>query len=186
GGRTLAQRQRARMGNIGREQTRPVPKGNPGKTTTKPQLRRSDTGKPMDMGGSNKKVMESMIMRRKTTRIIPKDGTLSGDTSPLESMRPRSAPSAPAVRPGTDNLPPVVKLPVPQPGMSRRRDQAPTPPGSRGNTLAGVSAEELLGDEGKALLQEMRRRQQQADQAGPQSPPHRPGTPLGPRMHDSS
>ncbi len=193
---TISQRQRALMGNIGREKTRPVPKGPQGKTTTKPQLRRGDAGKPIDMGGSNKKVMETMIQRRKTTRIIPKDGELQGDTSPLESMKPISSPAAPIVPPRAEgrsppgnaspSVPPVVKMSVPQPSIPRRRDSAPTPPGARGNTLAGVSAEELLGEEGRALLQQMRRREQDAQRNPTIGQPHRPGTPLGPRMHDSS
>jgi hypothetical protein len=189
---TISQRQRAMMGNIGREKTRQIPKVPPGKTTTKPQLRRGDSGKPIDMGGSNKKVMETMIQRRKTTRIIPKDGELKGDTSPLDSMKSISSPAAPAMPPRTEGrapgecLPPVVKMPVPQPSIPRQRDRLPTSPGSRGNTLAGVSAEELLGEEGRALLQEMRRREQDALRNPTLNQPHRPGTPLGPRMHDSS
>jgi hypothetical protein len=77
-------------------------------------------------------------------------------------------------------------MPVPQPSIPRQRDRLPTSPGSRGNTLAGVSAEELLGEEGRALLQEMRRREQDALRNPTLNQPHRPGTPLGPRMHDSS
>jgi hypothetical protein len=70
--------------------------------------------------------------------------------------------------------------------MPRRQDSPPTPPPARGNTLAGVSAEELLGDEGRALLQQMRLREEQAQRSPTFDQPHKPGTPLGPRMHDSS
>jgi hypothetical protein len=35
----------------------------------------------------------------------------------------------------------------------------PPPPSARGNTLTGISAEDLLGDEGRRVLAEMRRRE---------------------------
>ncbi|MCA8914515.1 MAG: hypothetical protein KDB90_03815 [Planctomycetes bacterium] len=89
-----------------------------------------------------------------------------------------------------------MNVPIPQPRPPATRQAPPTSPGNRGNTLAGVSAEDLLGDEGRAVLEKMRRREQESRQQ-PQMPqqappppaqPNRPpqSRPLPPRMEDSS
>ena len=132
-----------------------------------------------------------MVVRRKGTSRIPKPGGgISGEVAPLESM---GSGRRPAVDPGPqsrNDIPPIVNVPIPQPRAPIQRNDAPP---SRGNTLAGVSAEDLLGEEGRALLAKMRQREQQGGQ--PQQPPtvqpqpRRPmpsNSPLPPRTQDSS
>ena len=201
GPNTQSARNRSLMGNIGREKTNPVPKqAAPQQSIAKPSLRRTDDGKPVDLGGDSKKDMETMVIRRGGTRRIPKaGGGFQGEAPVMDSMGSGRRPS---VDPGPssrgDNVPPVVNMPVPRANVSRAH-QAPPPPSARGNTLAGVSAEELLGEEGKKMLHEMRRREQEA-RTQPQPPPQaNPGGmfkqrgpeqpqsgPLQPRMQDSS
>jgi hypothetical protein len=163
----------------GRETTCPVVK-DPQKRTSKPQLRRGEEGKPVDMGGGSNKDMIEALVKRRTTRRIPKsDGHgLTGDGPPLggEEHRSISAPS----------LPPVVKLPVPKPTLKQGKKSPATPPGGRGLSLAGVSAEELLGDEGRELLEKMRRRENESNNKQSSANPVIKGPPLAPKMHDSS
>lgn len=199
GPNTQSARNRSLMGNIGREKTNTVQKQpTPQKNTAKPSLRRTDDGKPVDLGGDSKKDMETMVIRRGGTRRIPKaGGGFQGEAPVMDSMGSGRRPS---IDPGPpqrgENVPPVVNMPVPRANVPRAH-QAPPPPTSRGNTLAGVSAEELLGEEGKKMLHEMRRREQEArTQPPPQDNPggmykqrdaEQPqGGPLQPRMQDSS
>lgn len=204
---TQSARNRSLMGNIGREKTNPVPKPAQAANIPKPSLRRTDDGKPVDLGGANKKDMETMVVRRGGTRRIPKaGGGFQGEAAPLDSMasgrRPAVEPPAAPVAPRAEgrqqqNVPPVVNMPVPRANVPRSH-QAPPPSANRGNTLAGVSAEELLGEEGKRMLAEMRRREQEARNAPPPPPqqqggifvdrdaPSPPQGPLQPRMQDSS
>lgn len=206
---TQSARNRSLMGNIGREKTNPVPKSAPSANMPKPGLRRTDDGKPVDLGGANKKDMETMVVRRGGTRRIPKaGGGFQGESAPLDSMASGRRPAVePPVAPRAEgrptqnvppqNVPPVVNMPVPRANVPRSH-QAPPPAPNRGNTLAGVSAEELLGEEGKRMLAEMRRREQEARNNPPPPQPQKggifvdrdaPPSPQGqlqPRMQDSS
>lgn len=185
-GGSAKERDAAMMGNIGRQKTQPVLKGPPGqKNTTKPSLRRGEEGKPVDMGGTNKRAMETMIRRRTTRRIPKEDGMgITGDNPALGGKSNRE-PAAPR-QSAPDSLPPMVRMPVPRANIGSGRNAPPTPPNARGNTLAGVSAEELLGEEGKRLLEELRRRESEASVKPLWQQPPAKGSPLAPRMHDSS
>lgn len=197
GGATKSARNRQLFGGIGREKTgqtdvMPAAPGGQSSAAQRPSLRRPGQGQQgsVDLGASSAEV-DGMIARRKGTRRIPKEGGgIEGDAAPLESM---GSGRRPGVDPGPqmrDNLPPVVNIPIPQARPQPRRDAPPPDPRSRGNTLAGVSAEDLLGDEGRKLLENMRRREAQTHQqpAQPQRPPamQPPGQTLPPRTQDSS
>lgn len=186
GPKTISQRNKNLMGNIGREKTQimqrqpnapqPPLSGEVGRPTLK---KPGDSGRAVDLGAHSRQDMEAM-MRRKATRRIPKPGGgFMSDDAPLASMESgRMVPVAPnqpqpqTQRPPEDpaariNVPPRVDMPIPQaPGMSRKPDVAPPPPSARGNTLAGVSAEDLLGDEGRRVLEDMRRREADARARG--------------------
>lgn len=203
---TKSQRNKALFGNVGRE-GKPQQQqgaGHPlgGGEGQRPRVRRDSSRQgPVDLGASGKEV-DSMIIRRKSTRRIPKkDGTgFEGDAAPLDSMgsgrRPQVGQQQPRQRhvdpgPQSSDVPPVVNMPVPQSNF-KKQDQGP--PTSKGNTLAGVSAEDLLGEEGKQLLENMRKRETEqkppAEQQGgmfvESGQQQRPGTPLNPRAQDSS
>lgn len=192
---TKSQRNQSLFGRVGREGKDKAPQGHiGGKEGQRPRVRRQSSRQgPVSLGGSKDQV-DSMIIRRKQTRRIPKkDGTgFTSDTAPLESMgsdrRPpvspqQQKPPQRRVDPGpqSSDVPPPVNMPVPRADFTKR-DAAP--PGQKGNTLAGVSAEDLLGEEGKQLLENMRQR----EQSPPQDPPsqQRPGAPLKTRPVDSS
>jgi hypothetical protein len=200
GPNTISSRHRSLMGNIGRDKPQqappPKPKGPPD-LSKRPTVRKGD-GAPMDLGGSE----ADMVVRRKPTRRIPKPGGgFQGEASALDSLGsgrrpsvdPRQQQRPQQQRPQGADLPPMVNMPVP--AAPRAKPDNP-PPSSRGNTLAGVSAEELLGEEGRQLLEQMRKREQdtsQQPQAPPQSgmyreaqPSQPKGPPLQPRPQDSS
>lgn len=197
---TRSQRNRQLFGGIGREKTGQTDIMNPqpgagSEAGGRPTLRKPGKGKasqgPVDLGGSASEV-DSMIVRRKGTRRIPKaGGGVEGESAPLDSM---GSGRRPAIDPGPRerDVPPVVNMPVPQAPV--RRPDAPPSSGARGNTLAGVSAEDLLGDEGRALLEKMRQREAQERQQPqtPQRPPQQqqryaqPNQPIAPRTQDSS
>lgn len=195
---TRSQRNRQLFGGIGREKTgqtdvmQPQP-GEDSAAGARPALRRPGKGKdqgPVDLGASAAEV-EGMIVRRKGTRRIPKaGGGVEGEAAPLDSM---GSGRRPAIDPGpaSRDVPPVVELPIPQPRQPVRRNDPPTSPGARGNTLAGVSAEDLLGEEGRALLEKMRQREAMERQQPQQAPSQQrsypqPGQPIAPRTQDSS
>jgi hypothetical protein len=191
GGATKSARNRNLFGGIGREKTgqtdiMPAAPGGQSAAAQRPALRKpgQKTGS-VDLGASASEV-DGMIARRKGTRRIPKaGGGIEGDAPPLESM---GSGRRPAVDPGPrtrDDLPPVVNIPIPP---TRQQPKAPPPDSrARGNTLAGVSAEDLLGDEGRQLLENMRRREQQTgQQQRPQPPRQQPNQALPPRTQDSS
>jgi hypothetical protein len=169
GPRTLAQRNQAMMGKIGREKTgkivRPPPSdGQLSLGMGKPAMKRSDVAKGMDLSGT--KQSPETMMRRKATRLIPKPGGgFQGDDAVLASMEsgqlaPVMQPKRPTGKQPTEP-PPRVSAPIPQsPGVAfRRPNMPPPPPSARGNTLTGISAEDLLGDEGRRVLADMRRRE---------------------------
>ena len=190
---TRSQRNRQLFGGIGREKTGQTDIMNPQQggssaAAQRPGLKKPGRGKKgheaVDLGASAQEV-DSMIVRRKGTRRIPKQGGgIEGESAPLDSM---GSGRRPVVDPGPQerNVPPVVNVPVPK--QPARRNDPPTEPGMRGNTLAGVSAEDLLGEEGRALLEKMRQREQQPQ---PQQLQQRqyapPGQPIAPRTQDSS
>ncbi|MBZ0136517.1 MAG: hypothetical protein K8I27_09110 [Planctomycetes bacterium] len=192
---TRSQRNRQLFGGIGREKTGQTDVMNPQQggdsaAGNRPTLRKPGKGNtgPVDLGASAAEV-DGMIVRRKGTRRIPKQGGgIEGEAAPLDSM---GSGRRPAVDPGPQarDIPPVVNIPVPRQPV--RRPDSPTPPASRGNTLAGVSAEDLLGEEGRAVLEKMRQREAQTRQQPQQAPPPRPqyappGQPIAPRAQDSS
>jgi hypothetical protein len=192
GGATKSSRNRNLFGGIGREKTgqtdvMPAAPGGQSAAAQRPALRKpgQKTG-AVDLGASAAEV-DGMIARRKGTRRIPKPGGgIEGDAPPLESMGSGRRPSVDPGPQTRDDLPPVVNMPIPP---KRQQPKPPAPESrARGNTLAGVSAEDLLGDEGRQLLENMRRREQQTRQQPqrphPQSPP--PGQTLPPRTQDSS
>ncbi|MCB9894294.1 MAG: hypothetical protein H6839_07590 [Planctomycetes bacterium] len=189
---TKSSRNRVLFGGIGREKSgqtdiQPAAQGGQSAPAQRPTLRKPGQGGPVDLGASNAPP-ESMIVRRKGTARIPKKGGgVAGEAAPLESMGSGRRPSIDPGPPPRDNLPPVVNVPIPQPRPPAQRQDPPTSPGARGNTLAGVSAEDLLGAEGRAVLEKMRQREQQARQQPQQAPPppSQP-RPLPPRMEDSS
>jgi len=190
---TKSQRNRNLFGTIGREKSgqTDINPSVPSSDAPRPTLRKPGQGGAVDLGASAAEV-DGMIVRRKGTRRIPKaGGGVEGEAAPLDSM---GSGRRPGIDPGPApraELPPVVNIPIPQAPVAKQ--PAPPPdPRSRGNTLAGVSAEDLLGAEGRAVLEKMRQREQQArleqQQARPQPPaqPQPPGQPLPPRMQDSS
>lgn len=185
GPKTISQRNKNLMGNIGREKTQimqrqpnaPQPP-NSGEIARPTLKKPGDSGRAVDLGAHSRQDMEAM-MRRKATRRIPKPGGgFMSDDAPLASMESgRMAPVAPGQpqapqRPPEDpasriNVPPRVDIPIPQaPSSVRKSDVAPPPLSARGNTLAGVSAEDLLGDEGRRVLEDMRRREAEARARG--------------------
>ncbi|MCL4729955.1 MAG: hypothetical protein KJ044_05880 [Planctomycetes bacterium] len=195
GPKTISQRNKNLMGNIGREKTQMIQRPQPGQVPVSGEIARptlkkpGDSGRAVDLGAQSRADMENM-MRRKATRRIPKPGGgFMSDDAPLASMESgRMAPVAPnnnAQRPPQDpaariNVPPRVDIPIPQaPGIARKPDVAPPPPSARANTLAGVSAEDLLGDEGRRVLEDMRRREAEARARGG-NPDTRPGRHGGP------
>jgi hypothetical protein len=185
---TKSQRNRNLFGTIGREKSGKTDI-NPAVQSSalpRPTLRKPGQTGPVDLGASAAEV-DGMIVRRKGTRRIPKaGGGVEGEAAPLDSMGSGRRPSidpGPAPR---SELPPVVNMPIPQAPVAKQPAPAPDPR-TRGNTLAGVSAEDLLGEEGRAVLEKMRQREQQARMAPPQQQPQRtPSQPLPPRMEDSS
>ncbi|MCA8912121.1 MAG: hypothetical protein KDB82_10480 [Planctomycetes bacterium] len=187
---TRSQRNRNLFGGIGREKSgqtdiNPAAQGGSSAPAQRPTLRKPGQGQTVNLGGSAKEV-DDMVVRRKGTRRIPKKGGgVSGEAAPLDSMGSGRRPSIDPGPQARDNLPPVVNMPVPQPRQPREN---PPPPANRGNTLAGVSAEDLLGEEGRALLEKMRQREAQGQQQQPPQPqrPQGPASPLPPRMQDSS
>ena len=199
---TRSQRNRQLFGGIGREKTGQTDvmqpqSGGDSAAGNRPALRKPGKGNqgPVDLGASAEQV-DSMVVRRKGTRRIPKaGGGIEGEAAPLESMGSGRRPS---VDPGPQqrDVPPVVNIPIPQSQPVRRGDPTGSS-GGRGNTLAGVSAEDLLGEEGRALLEKMRQREAQERQQGqqPQQPQQQPqqqrqqaapGQPIAPRTQDSS
>lgn len=191
---TKSQRNRNLFGTIGREKSgqTDINPAVPSSAMPRPTLRKPGQTGAVDLGASASEV-DGMIVRRKGTRRIPKaGGGVEGEAAPLDSMGSGRRPSIdPGPAPRAE-LPPVVNIPIPQAPVVRQ--PAPPPdPRARGNTLAGVSAEDLLGAEGRAVLEKMRQREQQARMA-PQQPPTAPerpqprptGQPLPPRMEDSS
>lgn len=205
GPKTISQRNRNLMGNIGREKPALQPPAGPAAPhsgeISRPALKKADGGKPVDLGGNSRKEMETM-MRRKATRRIPKPGGgFMSDDAPLASMEsgriaPVAGPAPAAPRPPADpaariNVPPRVDIPIPQaPGIARKSEAPPPPPSARGNTLAGVSAEDLLGDEGRRVLEDMRRREAEARARGETRDTRRirqggPAAPIQPGAHDS-
>lgn len=198
---TRSQRNRVLFGGIGREKSgktdvNPAAPGAQSAAGARPTLRKPGQSGAVDLGASAKD-QDSLVVRRKGTRRIPKKGGgFEGEASVLDSM---DSGRRPVVDPGPqqrDQLPPVVNIPVPQ--QPRKSPQPPDTRG-RGNTLAGVSAEDLLGDEGRQLLENIRRREAEArqpqlpaapqPQPQPQAQPRQPRgpiSPLPPRMQDSS
>ncbi len=202
GPKTTSARHRGLFGTIGRERNdattppAPPPQG-PGATGMETRfVKRTAKEGPVDLG-ADAAAAQDMIVRRKPTRRIPKPGGgIQGEAAPLDSMGSGRRPS---IDPGPpqrmdSNVPPVVNIPIPQASLPRR-DAPPPPPAVRGNTLAGVSAEELLGEDGRRVLEEMRRREAEARRAPPPQqyqapqptyPPSQPGRPLHPGTQDSS
>ncbi len=188
GPKSISQRNKNLMGTIGRDKTQIMqrPGGAPAlppAEANRPTLKKpGDTGGAVDLGANSRKEMETM-MRRKATRRIPKPGGgFMSDDAPLASMESgRQAPVPPqapqnaahALRQPADpaariNVPPRVDIPIPNAphNVARRPDVAPPPPSSRANTLAGISAEDLLGAEGRRVLEDMRRREAEAPARG--------------------
>jgi hypothetical protein len=198
---TRSQRNRQLFGTVGREKSGQtgMNQAQPGQQSAagqRPTLRKpGQGGEPVSLGGAG--AAEPIIVRRKGTARIPKaGGGFQGEAAPLDSMGSGRRPSIDPGPPQRD-VPPVVNMPVPQPRHVPPQDNPPPPPSARGNTLAGVSAEDLLGPEGRKMLEEMRRREQQArTQPQPPPPQQRPQQqpmqqptrpqPLPPRMQDSS
>ena len=106
-----------------------------------------------------------MMARQKGTRRVPKPGggVMGDNNKPLDSMTSDRRPAVPP--PATQSMPPVAALARAPEVTSKRPDAPPPPPSIRGSTLAGVSAEELLGEEGKALMEQMKKREH--DRRGP-------------------
>ncbi|MDC1142245.1 hypothetical protein OAU50_04075 [Planctomycetota bacterium] len=208
---TISGRNRSLMGNIGREKTQSIPKNQPNRGPGRPTdqsgqagVKRTNTG-PVSMGGASQEDMDTMIMRRKgTSRIPKKGGGMQGVSPALDSMGSgRRAPVQPnqpqpplqnrQIDPAArQNLPPVINVPIPTAQPIRDAGNAPPPPASRGNTLAGVSAEDLLGAEGRQVLENMRQRASHEDVDTREVPAlQEPGLPpqqqnLAPRSMDSS
>lgn len=145
-----------------------------GRKKTDELAKRPPTGEVPGFGGGSYDPNE-MMARRKGTRRVPKPGGgIMGDNNkPLDSMTSDRRPAVPAqpreaaapvrdVLPpsGREALPPVSAL-AKAPEAVRKSDLPPPPPAIRGSTLAGVSAEELLGAEGKALMDEVKRRERE-------------------------
>lgn len=196
GPRTLAQRNQTLMGKIGREKTGKIVRPQPTQEELrmdmgKPVVKRTDKNKAVDLGANSRSDMETM-MRRKATRRIPKPGGgIQSDDAPLASME--SGGKLPVVdgqrRPtGPTTMPPRVNVAIPQsPGeVLRRPNMPPPPPASRGNTLTGISAEDLLGAEGRKVLDEIRKREAEARARGEHEPPFRYGGKVQPAWNDSS
>ncbi|MCA8917735.1 MAG: hypothetical protein KDB32_01520 [Planctomycetes bacterium] len=203
---TRSQRNQNLFGGIGREKSGKTdvnPAMQPGQSglANRPALRKPGQGGPVDLGASGKAV-DDMIVRRKGTRRIPKagGGGVVGESGVLDNMGSGRRPSIDPGPQQRDDLPPVVNIPVPQARPQQRQNPAPPDSRNRGNTLAGVSAEDLLGDEGKQLLENIRRREAEArnqtqTRPQPQPPaqpapapqrPRGPVSPLPPRTQDSS
>ncbi|MEE9312622.1 MAG: hypothetical protein V3V10_09450 [Planctomycetota bacterium] len=200
GASTLSSRNRSMMGNIGREKTQGnAPAGAQPTSGGKANVKRASG--PVSMGGVSQDEMDTMVVRSKGTARIPKKGGggIEGANNPLDSMGSgRRAPAVPQQIRDVDpaarqNLPPMVNVPIPTPQQRRGVDQAPPPPGARANTLAGVSAEDLLGAEGRQVLENMRQREAQEDVDTREVPallepglPPQPRQPLARRAADSS
>lgn len=188
GPKSISQRNKNLMGTIGRDKTQIMQRPGgapqlPPAEAARPTLKKpGDSGRAVDLGANSRKEMETM-MRRKATRRIPKPGGgFMSDDAPLASMESgRQAPVAPqpqqnapqSQRQPVDpaariNVPPRVDIPIPnQPSqVARRPDVPPPPPASRANTLAGISAEDLLGAEGRRVLEDMRRREAEGPARG--------------------
>ncbi|MCC6465117.1 MAG: hypothetical protein IT463_07245 [Planctomycetes bacterium] len=177
---TISSRNRSLMGNIGREKTQGLMPGQPAAPSPslpKPGLKRADQGAAVDLGGAGQQVVDNLMQRRSTRRIPKPGGGMVGESAPLASMdsgrrpaAPMAGPVAPPPAPQSPgapvNVPPVVKMPVPVPSFARRSESAPPPPSSRGNTLAGVSAEDLLGEEGRRIVEDVKRREAEARARG--------------------
>ncbi|MCF6227572.1 MAG: hypothetical protein L3J82_02755 [Planctomycetes bacterium] len=197
---TLSSRNRSMMGNIGREKTQGnAPAGAQRQPAGNASVRRASG--PVSMGGVSKDEMDTMVVRRKGTARVPKKGGggIEGASKTLDSMGSgRRAPAMPQQRREVDpaarqNLPPIVNVPISAPQQRRGIDQAPPPPDARANTLAGVSAEDLLGAEGKQVLENMRQREANDNVDTREVPallepglPAQPQQQLAPRAADSS
>ncbi len=107
----------------------------------------------------------AMMARQKGTRRVPKPGggVMGDNNKPLDSMTSDRRPAVPP--PPGQSMPPVAALARGPQVASNKPDVPPPPPSTRGSTLAGVSAEELLGEEGKALMEQMKKREH--DRRGP-------------------
>ncbi|MHC4840598.1 MAG: GspE/PulE/PilB domain-containing protein [Planctomycetota bacterium] len=168
---TVSGRNRSLMGNIGREKThdggsaggaRPINR----KPTGGGNANVKRASGPVSMGGASQDEMDTMVVRRKGTARIPKKGGgIQGVSNALDSMGSgRRAPAQPPAKKSEvdpaarQNLPPVVNVPIPSAAPIRGTGEAPPPPGSRASTIAGVSAEELLGAEGRQVMENMRQR----------------------------
>lgn len=129
-----------------------------GRKKTDELAKRPPTGEMGSLGGSSYDPNE-MMARRKGTRRVPKPGggVMGDNNRALDSMTSDRRPAVPPP-PSAQVMPPVSAL-AKGPDVAKRPDMPPPPPSVRGSTLAGVSAEELLGAEGKALMDQVKRRE---------------------------
>lgn len=130
-----------------------------GRKKTDEIAKRPPTGEQPQFGGGQWDPNE-MLARRKGTRRVPKPGggVMGDNNKALDSMTSDRRPAVPP--PAREVMPPVSAL-AKAPEVVRKPDLPPPPPAIRGSTLAGVSAEELLGEEGKALMDEVKRRERE-------------------------
>ncbi len=131
-----------------------------GRKKTDELAKRPPTGEMNSFGGSSYDPND-MMARRKGTRRVPKPGggVMGDNNRALDSMTSDRRPAVPPA-PSAQVMPPVSALTKGQ-DVVKRPDVPPPPPSIRGSTLAGVSAEELLGAEGKALMDQVKRREQE-------------------------
>ena len=131
-----------------------------GRKKTDELAKRPPTGEVGSFGGGSYDPNE-MMARRKGTRRVPKPGggVMGDNNRALDSMTSDRRPAVPP--PASAQVMPPVSALSKGPDAAKRPDVAPPPPSIRGSTLAGVSAEELLGAEGKALMDQVKRREQE-------------------------
>lgn len=99
------------------------------------------------------------MARKKHTVRVPKPGggVMGADNAALDRMNESGRRPAVASS-GGQPMPPVSSLAKGN-VAAKKPDAPPPPPSVRTSTLAGVSAEELLGEEGKALMEQVKRRE---------------------------
>ncbi|MCC6575670.1 MAG: hypothetical protein IT462_17960 [Planctomycetes bacterium] len=139
------------------------------------------------MLGDNNADATDYMYRRKGTRRIPKPGGgVMGDRPALDRLsgsdRMPAVPPPPPPQPMAANLPPLASnVPPPRAPQlpSQKNAPPPPPPASRPNSLAGVRAEDLLGEEYRPMLEQMYKRQNQvaAERARTDEAPRPPGRP---------
>lgn len=99
------------------------------------------------------------MARKKHTVRVPKPGggVMGADNAALDRLNESGRRPAVAST-GGQPMPPVSSLAKGN-VAAKKPDAPPPPPAVRTSTLAGVSAEELLGEEGKALMEQVKRRE---------------------------